>query len=361
MLAVVILFVLSLLMRLYADTALIRILSYLSILTAVTINIIAGSPLSRFKKQLDKLGYTEEVLITDLQKGFSCKNIDVGTQFLVSYGVFTKITSFGEVLWVYIDSACKMHFIMKDNRELLIPVEDFQTGKSIVKQMEKAYPWILFGYREEVDKLRNDNFEELKQLYTRKMFQCVVDGELPENPPYPSSKPKSQPAEPEKKETVPPYPRLTKIALEDVKIPDSSLSEYFTELVQLCREHSDEINSEFHAPAKARDIFAFEKRNRLSLPSQLKELLMFSNGFSLNYDSFYSLEEIEYHHKNWGTITDESGAEYIIIANVIGDGEDIVFSKETGIVYWEDHGEFTEYGDIGNVLEDRIESAEDFI
>lgn len=360
-LAVVILIILSLLIRLSAYTALTIILSYLLMLAAVTLNIIAGSPFSIVKKQLEERGYTEEVLQTDLQKGFSCKNIDVGTQFLVSYGVFTKIISFGDVLWVYIDSACKMHFILKDNRELLIPVEDFQTGKSIVKQMEKAYPWILFGYRDEIEQLRNDNFEDLKQLYTRKMFQCVVDGKLPENHPYPSNKPKSQPAEPEKKDTAPPYPQIPELPLENVKVPDNSLNDYFKELTELCRNYPDELNYTFHAPVREKDITAFEKRNKLKLPQQLKELFMFSDGFSFNYDNFYSLEEIEYHYNNWGPLTDETGEEYIIIADVVGDGEDIVFSVKTGIIYWEDHGEFTEYGDIGNVLEDRIESAKDFI
>ena len=53
MLAVVILLILGVLLRLSADTtALTIILSYLSILAAVTINSIAGNPLGRLKNSL---------------------------------------------------------------------------------------------------------------------------------------------------------------------------------------------------------------------------------------------------------------------------------------------------------------------
>ncbi len=53
---------------------------------------------------------------------------------------------------------------------------------------------------------------------------------------------------------------------------------------------------------------------------------------------------------------DESKAEYIMIAHVVGDGENIVFAKETGTIYWEDRGEFTEYGTLDEVLHERLEN-----
>jgi len=52
---------------------------------------------------------------------------------------------------------------------------------------------------------------------------------------------------------------------------------------------------------------------------------------------------------------EEDGEEYIYIASVIADGEEIVFSKKTGTIYWHDHGDFTEYGTLGAVLKERIE------
>lgn len=316
--------------------------------------LITGNPIGRFKKQLEALGYTLELLVTDLKKGVSYKNMDLGTQFLVIYGIFPEIIFFGDVLWMYPDSDNRLHFVLKDGRETTVKAEDPLIGKCIAKQMEEAYPWILFGYHEEVAKLRGNNFEDLKELYTRKMFECVVEERLPKHAPYPSNRPKPQEAKPESEPQIPPYPRLPKIALEDVKIPNNSLGKYFKELVELCQAYPEDIHAEFHAPATAKEIHGFEKRNKLSLPAELKDLLLISNGFSMGYDAFHSLEEIEYQLKNWGPL-EENEEEYIYIASVVGDGEEIVFSRKTGLIYWHDHGDFTEYGTLDAVLEERIE------
>ncbi|MBQ7774698.1 MAG: SMI1/KNR4 family protein [Lachnospiraceae bacterium] len=282
-------------LRLGTDSGLFHILGFLLIAIAVMVLTVIGNPIDRFKKQLEGLGYTTDALVTDLEKGVSYENIDLGTQFLISYGVFTKIISFQDVLWTYLDSAFQLHFIMKDNTETTVAVEALEIGKSIAKQMEKGCPWILFGYHEEVAQLREDNFEDLKQLYTRKLFECVVEGKLPENPLYPCNRTKPEDSDKaSQKPSVSPYPVLPVIAPQDVKILDNSLSEYFTELVQLCKDYPEDIRIEFHAPAKAKEIASFERRNQLSLPVQLKDLLLISNGFSLDYDDFYSLEQIEY-------------------------------------------------------------------
>lgn len=332
-------------------------LGYLFLVLGVMLLLIIGNPISRFKKMLKALGYTIEILVTDLGKGVSYKNMDVGTQFLVKYGHFPEIIFFGDVLWTYLDSDNYMHFILKDDIETMIKVEDPLTGKCIAKQMEEAYPWILFGYVEDIAKLRDGNFEELEQLYTRKMFECVAEGNLPQNSPYPSNRPKPDAAKDTQTKQEPLLklcPELQEIPPEDVNIPaDNSLREYFTELITLCKAYPKDINVTFYAPAKVKDITSFEKRFKLTLPSQLKDLLLISNGFSLGYDDFYSLEEIEYDIKNWDPF-EEDGEEYIPIASVVGDGEDIVFSKNTGLIYWHDHGEFTEYGTLDAVLEERI-------
>lgn len=338
-----------------------RILSYTAIIAAVIILTLTGNPSDSLKKQLSQLGYTEDILAADIAKGFSCGNADVGTQFLVSYGIFTRIIFFGDVLWTYADDSLAMHFIMKGNTEHTVRIGDSADVRAIAKQIEKAYPWILFGYMEEIEKLRNENFSDLEQLCTQKMFQCVIDGKLPENQPYPSSRPKQHTPPPKQEPVTPPYPSLPEVSIDEIRIPDGELSGYFAEIIRLCKEYPHEITWEFHAPVSAKEIASFEKRNKLTIPDQLKELLMFSNGFSISYDNFYSLEEIEYHHKNWGPLYDENGTEYIMTADVVGDGESIMFAKETGIFYWEDHGNFTEYGDICGVLEERTEILKDMI
>ncbi len=355
--------IIGFILRLSSDSGVIRVVSYLLVLTAIATLTIIGNPLKKFRKQLEELGYTEKILKSDLEKGVSYKNTDVGTQFLVNYGVFTKVISFQDVLWTYMDTALLLHFILKDNTEYTVQVENKESGLYIVKQMEKGCPWILFGYHEEVAQLRESSFEDLKQLYTRKLFECVAEKKLPENPIYPSTRPKPDTDEKasdiQQNQSVPPYPVLPAIELQDVRIPDNNLSKCFTELVQLCKDYPENIHASFYAPVKAKDITSFEKRNGLSLPLQLKELLLFSNGFSVDYNDFFSLEQIEYGLKNWGTLTDEYGSEYIPVASVVGDGEYIVFSKETGTIYWEDHGDFTEYGNIDEVLEERMEFIKD--
>ncbi len=358
MLAAILLFFLGALLRIMTDSGALHITGYLLVTIAVLVLTVVGNPIKKFEEQLKELGYTPEILQTDLAKGVSYENIDLGNQFLVSYGLFTKVIFFGDVLWTYLDDSPSIHMIMKDNTERLIPVENLQVGQAIAKQMEKAFPFILFGYHDEVAQLREENFEDLKQLYTRKLFECVVKEELPEYAPYPSTRPKQEDPKPEPEPQAPPYPRLPEIDLEEVNVPDNSLSEYFAELVALCKAYPEDMNVTFHAPAKPKSIAAFEKKHNLSLPAELKDLLLFSNGLSLGFDDFYGLEEIEYHLTNWGPM-EEDGEEYIYIASVVGDGEEIVFSKKTGLIYWHDHGAFTEYGTLDAVLEERIEYQKD--
>lgn len=343
-------------LRIMTDSGTLHILGFFLIAIAVLALTVIGNPIKKFKVQLKELGYTPEILQTDLAKGVSYKNIDLGNQLLVSYGLFTKVIYFGDVLWTYLDDSLNIHMILNNNTEQVIPVEDKWVGQAITKQMEKAFPFILFGYHEEVAKLREENFEDFKQLYTRKMLECVVKEELPEYAPYPSTRPQQETPKPEPQ--TPTYPNIPEITLEEVMIPDNSLSEHFTELVALCKAYPRDINVTFHAPTKAKDITAFEKKHKFSLPAEVKDLLLFSNGLSLDYDDFYGLEEIEYHLTNWGPL-EEDGEEYIFIASVVGDGEEIVFSKKTGLIYWHDHGDFTEYGTLDAVLEERIDFQKD--
>lgn len=181
-------------LRIVTDAGVLHILSFLMIAIAVLVLSVVGNPISKFGQQLEQLGYTTEILATDLGKGVCYGNIDLGTQFLVNYGVFTKIISFQDVLWTYLDTANLLYLITKDNTEYTVSVESKEIALSIVKQMEKGCPWILFGYLEEVAQLRETDFEELKKLYTRKLFECVVQHKLPENPLYPLNRPKQDAA-----------------------------------------------------------------------------------------------------------------------------------------------------------------------
>jgi hypothetical protein len=72
-------------------------------------------------------------------------------------------------------------------------------------------------------------------------------------------------------------------------------------------EDENEINIELSNGASSAEIFRFEKKDKIKLPSDLKELLMFSNGFDLFGLQILSLERMEFFpgeqilsFHNWG-------------------------------------------------------------
>lgn len=108
LLSAILVFLLGAILRIMTDSGFLHIPGYLLIVIAVLALTVMGNPIKKFEEQLKEPGYTREILLTDLEKGVSYENIDLGNQFLVSYGLFTKVIFFGDVLWTYLDTLKKL-------------------------------------------------------------------------------------------------------------------------------------------------------------------------------------------------------------------------------------------------------------
>lgn len=137
--------------------------------------------------------------------------------------------------------------------------------------------------------------------------------------------------------------------MEVPKIPNNSLTEEIEELIELCQKLEPGYGGRafsFNPPASEEEIADWERKNGISIPESYKDWLRFSNGSMICWDCFYSLERLIVGIKIEGNINND----LVIIGNVIGDGEFICFSRTTERIYWEDHGEITDFEDFKSVL-----------
>lgn len=129
------------------------------------------------------------------------------------------------------------------------------------------------------------------------------------------------------------------------EIPDNNLKPLLEELVYIAKKLDSEVSGrdrfrvmfEFNRPATLEEIDTLEKELNVSLPTGYKEFLVFSNGAQLcgNTAEFDRTTKVAKMDK-WEKILDFP-QDYITIANLIGDGEILCFSKKTNkfISYYE--------------------------
>lgn len=88
-------------------------------------------------------------------------------------------------------------------------------------------------------------------------------------------------------------------------------------------------------PTSLSKINEWEKKYNLVLPESYTDWLVFSNGSVLRgtLAEIYSLDNIIVNPDD-----------YVIIGSLAGDGELICFSKETGEIFTDDHGDITNNG-----------------
>ena len=120
------------------------------------------------------------------------------------------------------------------------------------------------------------------------------------------------------------------------EIPDNSLKPLIEELVYIAKKLDSEVSGrdrfrvmfEFNHPATLEEIDTLEKELNVSLPTGYKEFLVFSNGAQLcgNTAEFDRTTKVAKMDK-WEKILDFP-QDYITIANLIGDGEILCFSKK---------------------------------
>ncbi len=108
------------------------------------------------------------------------------------------------------------------------------------------------------------------------------------------------------------------------------LNQLIEELLHLAENLKDEREFEFHPPASETEIQELEQHLQVSLPEDYKNFLKFSNGAGLNHFTveLYPVSEI-IRYSNMKK-ADWFPEDYIMLADIIGDGEVLCFSGKTG-------------------------------
>lgn len=130
---------------------------------------------------------------------------------------------------------------------------------------------------------------------------------------------------------------------------NNMLKEDFEEIVRLCKEAEEEgreSESYFDEPATDEEIQEWERQTNITIPESYKEWLKLTSYCQLcqTTASFHipNVEQPEFIPED-----------YVIIGQVVGDGEVVCFSKSTGefITYFEDEVDET-YEDFRAVLKE---------
>jgi len=139
------------------------------------------------------------------------------------------------------------------------------------------------------------------------------------------------------------------------EIPDNSLTKEINEIVEIALKLNGIYRFDFYFPATENEISKIEETINYALPEDYKDFLRFSNGMLLNsYTAdFLNIDRIInlYHQEKAGWFP----ADYIIIADIIGDGEVLCIWNKTGkfIRYFD--GEETFFDSFKEVLRSIID------
>jgi len=139
------------------------------------------------------------------------------------------------------------------------------------------------------------------------------------------------------------------------EIPDNSLIKEINEIVEIALKLNGVHRFDFYFPATENEISRIEKIINYAFPEDYKNFLRFSNGMLLNsYTAdFLNIDRIInlYNQKK----AEWFPADYIIIADIIGDGEVLCISNKTGkfIRYFD--GEETFFDSFKDVLRNIID------
>lgn len=137
-----------------------------------------------------------------------------------------------------------------------------------------------------------------------------------------------------------------------MNIPHNSLMEQIKELVCLCEQIASDYGDDaswFKQPASDEMISNWENKHNVFIPETYKEWLSFTNEAQIRNSlaHFYGPDKFV---MNSGDLPED----LIVIADLIGDGEQLCFSKITRNFVWVDHGELEIIDDFGAVLSEII-------
>lgn len=140
---------------------------------------------------------------------------------------------------------------------------------------------------------------------------------------------------------------------------NNSLKEELEEIILISKKLKGIKNYSFNKPADESSICKLEDAIHYSLPIEYKDFLYFSNGMTMNgfTAEFFNVEEIISLHNRKKAASFPK--DYIIIADIIGDGEVLCVSNKTGqfIRYFD--GETTAFNSFKDALRNLIEHIKD--
>lgn len=116
-------------------------------------------------------------------------------------------------------------------------------------------------------------------------------------------------------------------------------------ITRLCDSLRDEYKSRFFQPADEKETQQWERENNIKIPESYQEWLCFSNGAVIrgNLAYFYGAGEFEVGNPDYPE-------DFVVIGDLIGDGERLGFSKTTGKILRLNHGRIREYEDFSSFL-----------
>ncbi len=139
------------------------------------------------------------------------------------------------------------------------------------------------------------------------------------------------------------------------EIPNNSLTKEINEIVDIAIKLEGIERFVFNSPATNSEIDTLEKLINYTLPEDYKDFLKFSNGMTMNSYSadFFNIDMIiNYYHQNKA---EWFPADYIIVANIIGDGEVLCLSSISGRFIRYFNGEETFFDSFKDALRNIID------
>ncbi len=196
-------------------------------------------------------------------------------------------------------------------------------------------------------KLKRKNKETMRQAF-RDLADSIPDAPVPTTP---------MPVAEQKEPESPAYIRPREVDRKDVIIPESlPFKEAIEILMYMADKYPEEMQLAFYEPASDTTLALFEERTGIRFTEELKALYRFSNGLDIGMWSlltFESLEQIEREYNmgycDWAKEGDAN--DYLLIGDVIGDGEYLALHKESGHIFWHDEGNMTDYQTVENLLQ----------
>ncbi len=129
------------------------------------------------------------------------------------------------------------------------------------------------------------------------------------------------------------------------EIPNNSLTEEITQIVELSKLFDDEYDFEYSPPSTEDEMNEWEDKHNIMIPESIKDWLRFSSFSNIRSESAI-IRNVSEFKIGCEVVPDDM----IIIGEVIGDGESIGFSSQTGKILWEDHGKIKEYDSFKDIL-----------